>query len=295
MVKPIVKWAGGKARLLGSLLPHVPAAIDTYVEPFAGGAALFFALASGDGGPRFRRAVLADQNAELVACYRAVQRDVEGVIRALGGYRYDRDLFYETRELDTSGMSDVERAARLLFLNRTCFNGLWRVNAAGKFNVPFGRYENPRILDAEGLREASRVLAKVDIVHGDFTRATKKLGEGDFVYFDPPYVPVSATANFTAYAKDGFGDADQERLASELRRLRARGVGVLLSNHDTPAARRLYAADFAVQVVHVKRPINSDIKKRGHAAELVVTSNGEPGVREAAAPKPRPRRARASA
>lgn len=294
MAKPIVKWVGGKARLLGALLPHVPDAIDTYVEPFAGGAALFFALASADGGPRFRRAILADQNAELVACYRAVQRDVEAVIRALGAYRYDRDLYYETRELDTSGMSDVERAARLLFLNRTCFNGLWRVNASGKFNVPFGRYENPRILDADGLREASRVLAKADIVHGDFARATKKLGAGDFVYFDPPYVPVSATANFTAYAKDGFGEADQARLAAELRRLRGRSVGVLLSNHDTPEARRLYE-DFAVHVVHVKRPINSDIKKRGHAAELVVTTGGAPGVREAAAPKPRPRRTRASA
>lgn len=283
MAKPIVKWAGGKHRLIGELQKYLPETIDTYVEPFAGGAALFFALASDERGPRFRRAILADRNEELVACYRAVKHDVEAVIDALGVYKYDRDLYYQTRDLETEAMSDVERAARLIFLNHTCFNGLWRVNASGRFNVPFGRYSNPRILDADGLREASRALAWAEILHVDFAAATKKLRGGDFVYFDPPYVPVSATANFTAYAKDGFGPDDQERLAKELRRLRDRGVGVLLSNHDTPEAQALYA-DFAMHVVHVKRPINSDTSKRGEARELLVTSLGEPGVHESSPP-----------
>ena len=173
MAKPIVKWAGGKHRLIGELQKYLPETIDTYVEPFAGGAALFFALASDERGPRFKRAVLADRNEELVACYRAVKHDVAAVIDALGAYKYDRELYYQTRDLDTEAMSDVERAARLIFLNHTCFNGLWRVNASGKFNVPFGRYSNPRIVDAEGLREASRALAWAEILHVDFATAPR--------------------------------------------------------------------------------------------------------------------------
>src|ERR1700690_875080 len=170
-VRPIVKWAGGKTRLLPSLTPLVPRKMRTYVEPFAGGAALFFSLA-GSTPPPFERAVLCDANTELVACYRAVKRDVDAVIEALGAYRYDQALYYETRDRDTADMSDTERAARLIFLNRTCYNGLWRVNAKGKFNVPFGRYRDPRICDPDALRAASRALAKATVRSGDFLSAT---------------------------------------------------------------------------------------------------------------------------
>lgn len=282
-MKPIVKWAGGKSRLLPALLPNVPKSIGTYAEPFAGGAALFFGLAGAaairlsKSARPWKRAVLNDQNEELVACYRAVQGDVEALLEALRGYRYDRDLFYEVRDRDTRGMSDVERGARLIFLNRTCFNGLWRVNAAGKFNVPFGRYTNPKIVDEERLRAASRALANVDLRVGDFAAVTRSLGEGDFVYFDPPYVPVSKTAAFTAYDKSGFGEAEQARLAKELRRLKAAGVRAMLSNADTPETRELYAG-LRVSIVRVARPINSDTSKRGDTAEVVVTTWGAPGI-----------------
>lgn len=267
-LRPIVKWAGGKTRLLGSLLRHVPKRIGTYAEPFAGGAALFFALA-GEKPKRFDRAILCDANAELVACYRAVQRDVGRVIEALGGYTYDRELYYATRDRDTADLADVERAARLIFLNRTCYNGLWRVNSKGKFNVPFGRYRDPRICDPDALRAASRALAGATILCGDFTKATNALEKGDFVYFDPPYVPVSKTADFTSYAAGGFDGDDQARLVTEMRRLREAGAGVVLSNADTPETRALYK-EFRKRSVEMPRPINSDASKRGKARELVV-------------------------
>lgn len=272
--RPIVKWAGGKTKLLTELLPRVPAEIRTYAEPFAGGAALFFALAS-DSGRTFKRAVLCDQNEELVALYRAVKSDAHAVIDALADYKYDEDMFYRVRDESTEDMSDTERAARFIFLNKTCFNGLWRVNSKGKFNVPFGRYDNPRIIDEDGLVAASKALASCAIHLGDFSVATKDLGAGDFVYFDPPYDPASETSDFTAYARGGFSQIDQERLADEMRRLRAAGAMVMLSNADTKKMRELYY-DFTVHSVKAPRSINSVAEKRGMARELLVTS-WEPG------------------
>ena len=279
--RPIVKWAGGKSRLLGELLERVPRKIGTYAEPFAGGAALFFALASerASGARSFERAILADRNEELVACYRAVQGDVDAVIDALGSFRHDRDLFYEVRAQETRGMSDVARAARFVFLNRTCFNGLWRVNAGGRFNVPFGKYKNPRILDEGALRAASRALADVELRSSDFADVTRELGRGDFVYLDPPYVPLSRTASFTAYAKDGFNPGDQERLARELHAMKRRGVKAMLSNADTPVTRDLYAG-LACHAIRAPRSISCDAATRGDAGELVVTTWETPGVRE---------------
>jgi DNA adenine methylase len=272
MAKPIVKWAGGKTKLKDELLSRLPGQVKTYAEPFAGGAALFFALA-GDTTRTFEHAILADQNEELVACYRAVKSDVRGLIDVLKGYRYDKDLYYAVRAESTAGKSDVERGARLLFLNRTCFNGLWRVNASGQFNVPFGRYENPRLVDEDGLAAASAALARADILCADFEEATATLGAGDFAYFDPPYVPLSKTASFTAYGPGGFGPKDQERLARVLGDLKGRGVLAMLSNADTESARALYQ-DFSVHVVRAPRAINSNAKKRGDVNELLVTSWG---------------------
>ncbi len=274
-MKPIVKWAGGKTKLLPELLARVPDAIGTYVEPFAGGAALFFALADaaalGQKRRRFERAILADKNADLVACYRAVRDDVEAVISALAPFKYDRELYYEVRAQDPQKMSDVARAARLLFLNRTCYNGLWRVNSKGRFNVPFGKYTNPRISDPESLREASQLLKGVEIVHGDFATVTAGLGRGDFVYFDPPYVPVSRTADFTAYAADRFGAEEQSRLRDLLLALRKKKIAAMLSNADTPETRALYA-DLHVEVVRAPRSISRDGAKRSDIDELVVST-----------------------
>jgi DNA adenine methylase len=285
--KPIVKWAGGKSRLLGELLDRVPRRLETYAEPFAGGAALFFALAAERAKKKrsFERALLADRNEELVACYRAVRDDVSAVIAALGSgvFRYDRDVFYEVRAADTRGWSDVARAARLLFLNHTCFNGLWRVNASGQFNVPFGKYKNPRICDEAALRAASRALADAEIHSCDFADVTRDLASGDFVYFDPPYVPLSRTASFTAYARDGFSPNDQERLAAELRALKRRGARAMLSNADTPVTRALYDG-LACHSVRAPRSISCDGARRGDAGELVVTTWESAGVREALRP-----------
>ena len=282
MTKPIVKWAGGTTKLLPALLTHVPTHIGTYAEPFAGGAALFFAIAD-DPSRTFERAILADQNADLVACYRAVRDDVEGVITALGAYTYDETLYYKVRDEDPTSLSDVARGARLIFLNRTCFNGLWRVNRKGKFNVPFGRYTNPRIVDEEGLRAASKVLARVSIEVADFAEVTRTLGPGDFAYFDPPYVPLTKTASFTSYAQEGFGPADQERLVAELARLKSIGVTALLSNADTEGTRALYR-DFTIHTVTAARSINSQASGRGHAKELIVANWGVPAE---AAPEPK--------
>jgi DNA adenine methylase len=285
MTKPIVKWAGGKSKLLPLLLQHVPTEIGTYAEPFAGGAALFFALVT-DGSRTIERAILADQNEDLIACYRAVRDDVEGVIAALSTYRYEEELYYRVRDQDPGGMTDVERGARLIFLNRTCFNGLWRVNRAGKFNVPFGRYTNPRIVDADGLRTASGALAKADLRVCDFGDVVRDLGPGDFVYFDPPYVPLTKTASFTAYAQEGFGPADQERLATEVGRLKQEGVLALLSNADTEVTRALYS-DFTIRSATAPRSINSRPSGRGAAKELIVTSWGEPTSPAMVPPKAR--------
>ncbi len=291
--RPIVKWAGGKAELVSALLPEVPAAVRTYVEPFAGGAALFFALASA-ATPRFRKARLNDRNAELVACYRAVRDHLPALVARLSEYRYDKELYYQVRELDPRALGDVERGARLLFLNRTCFNGLWRENSKGKFNVPFGTYKNPRILDPLLLGRASSALAGVRLSSEDFEGACQRLGPGDFVYFDPPYVPVTRTASFTAYSATGFTMVDQQRLVALMADLQRRGVQAMLSNADTPETRALYA-QFRLRSVSARRSINSDPSKRGAASELIVTNFEPPSaghergprrVSEAEAPPP---------
>jgi len=188
------------------------------------------------------------------------------------------------REQTTEGMSDTKRAARLIFLNKTCFNGLWRVNSRGKFNVPFGRYENPKIVDAEAIAAAATALARADLVVGDFASATKNLGAGDFVYFDPPYDPVSDTADFTAYARGGFSADDQSRLANEMRRLHGERVRAMLSNADTEKMRKLYNG-FTIRSVRMRRSINSAPHKRGAVGELLVKTwktpkkQGSQGVR----------------
>jgi DNA adenine methylase len=302
-VKPVVKWAGGKSKLLGELLARVPDPVGTYIEPFAGGAALFFALAGDCELPEvaqlpavsgakkrpsrakkriannspFAHSLLCDRNEDLITFYTVLRDDPEGLIRALSRFKHDEELYYKVRAQEPERLKPVARAARFSFLNRTCFNGLWRVNKKGLFNVPFGRYKNPKICDADALRRASLALAQTELTVGDFQTATHKARPGDFVYLDPPYVPLSKSAAFTAYASGGFTRVDQDRLRDELVRLRARGVYAMLSNADTPETRELYG-DFCAFEVRAPRAINARGSGRGDANELLVVTWGEPGV-----------------
>jgi DNA adenine methylase len=270
--RPFLKWAGGKGQLLEQLRPLFPAEQRTYHEPFLGGGAVFF-----DRRPR--RAVLTDVNEELIECYVAVRDDVEAVIRALESHRYDEGHYYEVRS--SVPRSIVERAARTIFLNRVGYNGLYRVNRSGQFNVPFGRYVNPTICDGDNLRACSRALAGVVLEVRSFERVVYEARPGDFVYFDPPYVPLSDTADFTSYAPGGFGWEEHVQLGDVFRRLAAKGVSVVLSNSDLPPVRSLYEG-FHVETVRASRHINSKGQRRGKVNELVVTSY-RPAARPSAA------------
>jgi DNA adenine methylase len=260
--RPFLKWVGGKRQLLPELLTRRPETFGRYFEPFVGGAALFFELAPASS-------CLSDVNGELVDCYQAIRDNVDAVIAALKQHRYDKDYFYQIRSLVPSTLTLPERAARTIFLNRTGFNGLYRVNSRGQFNVPFGRYTNPTICDARNLRACSLVLKSARLVVEDFEQAVSGAGRGDFVYFDPPYVPVSNTSYFTSYTPGGFGWDEQQRLASVFARLAERGIQVMLSNSDVPAVRQLYAG-FRIDRVEATRRINCDSEGRGKIGEVVV-------------------------
>ena len=262
--RPFLKWAGGKGQLLEQLRPLLPARFRRYFEPFAGGAALFFSL-------RPRRALLADVNAELIDCYIAARDEVDALIEALGRYRYGTEDYYRTRALDRTSLPLAERAARTIYLNKTGYNGLYRVNRAGKFNVPMGRYSNPLVCDAANLRACSKALEGVDLRVADFEAIASRAKAGDFVYFDPPYVPVSDTADFTSYVPGGFGPDQQRRLARVFASLAGRGVHAMLSNSDTPTVRELYRG-FRIDAVLAARYINSRGSRRGKVGEVVVTS-----------------------
>jgi DNA adenine methylase len=259
---PFLKWVGGKTSLLPELLRHVPDRLRRYHEPFVGGGALFFAVAP-------RRAVLADNNAELVHCYLQVRDDVYRVLEALSRHVYDKDHYQNVRALDPLRLTPAQRAARFLYLNKTCFNGLWRVNRAGRFNVPIGRYRNPRFHDPDLLIAASESLQGVEILHAPFEEALAKAAPGDFVYLDPPYDPLSPTSSFASYTADGFTWEDQKRLSRCCIALNRRGVRFLLSNSATGRVRELYRG-FEQRLVRAPRFINSKGDSRGRVDELLV-------------------------
>jgi len=262
--RPFLKWAGGKRQLLPSLLQHAPSNLHKYFEPFVGGGALFFAL-------RPRRAVLADVNKRLIRAYKGVRGSVGKVIRLLQGYPHDSKFFYHFREADVDDGTDAEVAAWFIYLNKTAFNGLYRVNRDNGFNVPFGRYANPNICDERTLRACSAALAHADLRVDDFEAVVEKAKRDDFVYFDPPYVPLSTTSSFTSYTSRGFGDAEQKRLRDTARRLKERGVRVLLSNSSAPFVRKLYAKGFDLAEVSATRVVNSKANARGPVVELLIT------------------------
>ncbi|HXV46395.1 MAG TPA: DNA adenine methylase [Nitrososphaera sp.] len=266
---PFVKWAGGKTQLLQRLDALVPQ-FERYFEPFLGGGALFFHLAS-----RLDFAAhLSDANSDLVNAYSVVKSDVEGLIALLErherSYRKAPAEYYYRLRSEKSGGS-VEAAARLIALNKTCYNGLYRVNRSGEFNVPIGRYKNPTICDREQLRASSAALNRSDarLSVADYGQALKKAQEGDFVYFDPPFHPLSRTANFVDYTKSGFGERDQIELAHVFRDLDKKGCRVLLSNSDTRLTRKLYAG-FGQQRAQVLRAISCKSSGRTGYRELLV-------------------------
>jgi len=299
--RPLLKWAGGKRQLLGQLRPFYPADFTRYLEPFAGSAAVFLDLHN--LGRLGRRPVrLADSNPDLTGCYRAVRDRVDEVIAELEDLaaqhqRRGRELFYEVRDgrFNPWRRAVVARglrryppalAAMLIYLNRTGYNGLYRLNSRGDFNVPAGRYASPRICDAENLRRVSRALGRrgVSIVTGGFGAALGDAGPGDFVYVDPPYAPVSATARFTAYTAGGFGPGDQAHLRDVVVDLAARGAAVLLSNSTAPEIQALYvdhrparAAGLRAFTVPARRAINSRGTARGPVLEYLIT-NLDPGL-----------------
>jgi len=257
--RPFLKWVGGKSRLLPRLIAELPR-YRTYHEPMLGGGALFFAL-------RPKRAVLSDTNRELIDTFRAVQTSVGHVVTLLKEYRYERDYYYEVREQDPNKLDLYESAARTIYLNKTGFNGLYRVNQRGKFNVPFGRYTNPTICDEPNLRACAAALRGVDLRCGAFHEVRPR--KGDLVYFDPPFLPPDDAKAFTSYTAEGFGGADHYHLAGFFRELKARGCHVMLSNSDTTLARRLYRG-YPTERVQVGRTVGC--KDRGDAPELIVRS-----------------------
>lgn len=282
-MRPILKWVGGKRKLVPELLRRLPPDVDRrrHVEPFAGGAALYFAR-DGEHG----RSWLSDANPYLVEFYSAVACRLPSLLAEAAQwssrYRQNRAVTYaDAREefnrrrlAPGHGRSalvfDDVRPALFLFLNRTCFNGLWRVNKKGEFNVPMGDYKDPTIVDEAQLLSASNLLRKTTIDWCEFDDDVAiGYGEEDFVYFDPPYVPLSATSNFTSYAVGGFGRKEHERLAQLFTRLSKRGIPCLLSNSDTPLVRELYSG-FRIDVVEAPRAVNCDATKRGPVREVIV-------------------------
>jgi DNA adenine methylase len=262
---PFLKWAGGKGQLLGQLTEYLPKGFGTYYEPFLGGGALFFHLLP-------ERAVLSDLNAELIQVYKSVREDPNGLMAALDKYRsrpVTEDYFYKVRQQDPRELSNLDRAARAVFLNKTCFNGLYRVNSKGEFNVPFGHYRNPAFYVAENIQAASAALKGAELWAVDFREACKRPRRGDFVYFDPPYQPLTTTAAFTDYTREGFGEADQRDLAEVFRELDKRGCMVMLSNSTTPMLRDLYR-EFKSVTLKAKRAISCKGNGRGAIDELLI-------------------------
>jgi len=262
-VHPILKGAGGKTQLLSVLLPKVPRQYDRYVEPFIGGAAMFFAIQP-------EHALISDSNPELINLYRQVADDVEGVIEVLRTHRNTSEHFYRIRALRWEDLDPSTAAARMIYLNRTCFNGLYRVNGHGAFNVPFGGYKNPMICDEDNLRAASVLLKRADIRCADYHEILNRdVKSGDFVFLDPPYVPVGEYGDFKRYTKEQFYDKDQARLAAAVRQIAARGCYSILTNSNHPRVHELYDG-FQIEVYATKRNISCRSKSRT-GEDAVVT------------------------
>jgi DNA adenine methylase len=274
MIQPLIKWAGGKRQLLSRLEARLPDRWGTYYEPFIGGGALLARLASQN---QLTGAVIGDLNPELVNFYSVVKNKPQKLLDAFSNEKFRNNetsfnlLKEEFNSLIGTRKNAVERAALLVYLNKHSFNGLWRVNRKGKYNVPFGRHTKLTLPSSEAIVKFSSMLQDVTIHQADFSRVVRSAKKGDLVYFDPPYHPISRTANFTDYTANGFGFDEQERLAREFKRLSDKGVFVMLSNSKVPEIEELYE-DFSIQTVEAKRFINCNGERRSGALEIIVTN-----------------------
>lgn len=273
LVAPVVKWVGGKRQLIDEITPLLPKKIDSYCEPFLGGGAVLFSMQPS-------KAIVNDLNGDLMIVYEVIRDDVEELIEALKKYENTAEYFYKIRDMDRDqevyhSMSKVERASRLLYLNKTCFNGLFRVNSSGEFNSPFGHYKNPNIVNEPVLRAVNKYLIKSDVAlyNEDFERNLERVPNNGFVYLDPPYDPVSDTASFTGYNKGGFDRKEQERLKKCCDKLNKRGVKFMLSNSATEFIKDLYS-DYDVRIVKAKRIINANVNGRGAVEEVLIRNYG---------------------
>lgn len=269
LASPILKWVGGKRQLLPEIRKYIPKKISIYYEPFLGGGAVLFDIQP-------KKAIVNDVNSELINLYQIVKNDVDALIKDLAKHKNEADYFYEVRTWDREpniyrNLTNIERASRIHYLNKTCYNGLFRVNQAGQFNAPFGKYTNPNIENQITLRNANKYFndAIVKFKNVDFEEAVKGIRKGAFVYFDPPYDPVSDSANFTGYSKGGFNRDEQIRLKKLCDRLNQRGVKFLLSNASTDFIIDLYK-DYKIEIIQAKRAINSKGDARGAVDEVLV-------------------------
>ena len=263
---PIVKWVGGKRQLMFELLKNMPKSYNRYFEPFIGGGALFFELQP-------ENAYISDMNEELINLYSVVRDNVYELISDLNKHEISKEYFLEIRNLDRTAeyknLSNVQHASRFIYLNRTCFNGLYRVNSQGQFNVPFGNYKNPRIVDENNLLNCSELLKNTEIKCVDFSEILTKVKKGDFVYFDPPYVPLNVTSSFTSYTKDGFDMDMQFKLREVCDELDSMGVMFMLSNSDTKFVNELYS-NYEIKKVFASRAVNANAEGRGKITEVLV-------------------------
>lgn len=273
LVAPVVKWVGGKRQLLEDILPLLPKRITYYCEPFLGGGAVLFAVQP-------KKAIVNDLNTDLITMYTVVRDNVDNLIESLKRHENSQEYFYNLRDADRNKenyaqMSEVEKASRLLYLNKTCYNGLFRVNSSGEFNSPFGYYKNPNIVNEPVLRAVSSYFnsSEITFCSEDFEETLKKVPKGAFVYLDPPYDPVSDTANFTGYNKGGFDRSEQIRLKNCCDELNARGVKFMLSNSATDFIKELYK-DYDITIVKAKRAINANGTKRGAVDEVLIRNYG---------------------
>lgn len=263
---PFVKWVGGKRSIIDELITRLPAKFNHYFEPFVGGGALFFALSG-----RLAEAFLSDTNFDLVVTYNAIRKDPELLLTHLAKHarKHSKEYFYKVRAQHKL-QDPLEIAARFIYLNKTCFNGLYRVNKSGEFNVPIGRYTNPGIVQAANIMACNRVLQKAKIEYHEFDSIAPS--KGDFVYFDPPYHPTNETS-FTSYTKLDFSEKDQMRLRDFALKIHQKGVFVMLSNSDVPYIRSLYASSpFKIASVQAPRNVNCKSGKRGNVGEVVITN-----------------------
>ena len=270
--KPFVKWAGGKRQLIPVLNNNLPKDFGTFFEPFLGGGAMLFHMIA--KSPQ-QKCVVSDLNSDLILTYVTIRDKVDELISSLtkhskNYFKNSKSYYYSMRENEPKGQ--IEKTSRLLFLNRTCFNGLYRVNSKGKFNVPLGKYTNPNIINEENLRTVSHVLksSKIAIKCRDFDSIIEETKKGDFVYFDPPYQPVSSTANFTSYTNRNFTTDDLHRLADLCQKLNSKGCKVLLSNSDSKDVVEMFSKDWKIEKVEANRAINSNSKKRTGHYELLI-------------------------